>query len=76
MPRPLTIALATIATLALVIIAACAVVIASPAPTTTPDITVLPCSAWAHTEYPTIPPYTFTGACSLPDGTLSLSPVN
>jgi hypothetical protein len=36
------------------------------------DITVLPCSAWADNQNPVIPPYTFTGACALPDGTLSV----
>lgn len=35
------------------------------------DVTVMPCSAWADTATPTIPPFTFTGACALPDGTLS-----
>lgn len=36
------------------------------------DITVMPCSAWASTSHPHIPPYTFDGACALPDGSLSL----
>lgn len=36
------------------------------------DITVLPCSAWADNARPEIPPFTFTGACSEPDGTLSV----
>jgi hypothetical protein len=35
------------------------------------DITVMSCSAWADTSNPVIPPHTFSGACSLPDGTLS-----
>jgi len=38
----------------------------------TADITVLPCSAWTETSHPHIPPFTFTGACALPDGTLSV----
>lgn len=39
------------------------------------DITVLPCSAWADTSKPDIPPHTFAGACAAEDGTLSV-PVN
>ncbi len=39
------------------------------------DITVMPCSAWADTQDPVIPPHTFAGACSTEDGTLSI-PVN
>lgn len=35
------------------------------------DITAISCSAYASTSHPKIPPYTFTGACVLPDGTLS-----
>jgi hypothetical protein len=36
------------------------------------DITVLPCSAWANSATPDIPPFTFTGACAMPDGSLSV----
>lgn len=35
------------------------------------DITVMPCSAWANTQNPKVPAFTFTGACELPDGHLS-----
>lgn len=36
------------------------------------EIKVLPCSAWAGDDSPFIPPFTFTGACELPNGYLSV----
>jgi hypothetical protein len=36
-----------------------------------PDITVMPCSAWADDAHPTIPAYTATDACVTDDGYLS-----
>lgn len=48
-----------------------------PAPTarhtvtqTPPDWTYAPCSDWAGTSTPTLPPYTFTEACVAPDGSI------
>lgn len=38
------------------------------------DITVLPCALWGGNSDPVIPAYTFTGACVLPDGYLSVPP--
>jgi hypothetical protein len=35
-----------------------------------PDITVMPCSAWADGAHPTIPEYTVQDACIMPDGRL------
>lgn len=46
---------------------------ATPAPSTAPDITIMACSAWADTQYPVIPDYTFTGACLNDDGTYSVA---
>ena len=41
------------------------------ATTPAPDVTVMPCSAWADTQYPVIPANTFTDACLNDDGTFS-----
>jgi hypothetical protein len=39
-----------------------------------PDWTYAPCSWWADTQYPTIPPYTHTDYCAAEDGTLIPAP--
>lgn len=39
-----------------------------------PDWTYAPCSWWADTQYPTIPPYTHTDYCAADDGTLIPAP--
>lgn len=41
---------------------------------TAPDWTVEPCSAWANTEFPKLPAYTYTDRCVAPDGSIVFAP--
>jgi hypothetical protein len=61
---------AVVSTLALVIVAACAVTLANPPAT----YTVAPCSLWADTSSPVLPPHTILNECARPDGTIDHAP--
>lgn len=38
--------------------------------------TIMPCAAWADTQYPDLPLNTYTDRCTAPDGTIMYAPAN